>query len=107
MGTIASQITILTIVYSTVYSGTDERRKHQRSASLAFVWGIHRWPVNLPLSDTENVSIWWRHHEKNTISVHIHWDILRVDLRQEEAQRVTQPTEADVNGVRYGQRGAT
>ena len=40
-----SQITILTIVYSTVYSGADQR-KHQSSASLAFVRGIHRWPVN-------------------------------------------------------------
>ena len=36
----ASQIT--TIVYSTVYSGADQR-KHQSSASLAFVRGIHRW----------------------------------------------------------------
>ena len=45
MGAMASQITSLTIVYSTVYSGADERN-HQRSASLAFVWGIHRWPVN-------------------------------------------------------------
>ena len=33
--------------YSTVYSGVDQR-KHQSSASLAFVWGIHRWPVNSP-----------------------------------------------------------
>ena len=32
-------------VYSTVYSGADQR-KHQSSASLAFVRGIHRWPVN-------------------------------------------------------------
>ena len=24
------------------------QRKHQSSASLAFVWGIHRWPVNSP-----------------------------------------------------------
>ena len=47
MGTIASQITSLTIVYSTVYSGADQR-KHQSSASLAFVRGIHRWPVNSP-----------------------------------------------------------
>ena len=47
MGAMASQITSLTIVYSTVYSGTDQR-KHQSSASLAFVWGIHRWPVNSP-----------------------------------------------------------
>ena len=47
MSTIASQITSLTIVYSTVYSGADQR-KHQSSASLAFVWGIHRGPVNSP-----------------------------------------------------------
>ena len=47
MGTMASQITSLTIVYSTVYSGADQR-KHQSSASLAFVRGIHRWPVNSP-----------------------------------------------------------
>ena len=42
---IASRITSLTIVYSTVYSGIDQR-KHQSSVSLAFVRGIHRWSVN-------------------------------------------------------------
>ena len=47
MGTMASQITSLTTVYSTVYSGAYQR-KHQRSASLAFVRGIHRLPVNSP-----------------------------------------------------------
>ena len=47
MSTIASQITSLTIVYSTIYSGADQS-KHQSSASLAFVWGIHRGPVNSP-----------------------------------------------------------
>ena len=47
MGTIASQITSLTIVYSTVYSDADQS-KHQSSASLAFVRGIHRGPVNSP-----------------------------------------------------------
>ena len=47
MGAMASQITSLTIVYSTVYSGADQR-KHQSSASSAFVRGIHRWPVNSP-----------------------------------------------------------
>ena len=41
MGTVASQITSLTIVYTTVYSDADQS-KHQSSASLAFVWGIHR-----------------------------------------------------------------
>ena len=47
MDTIASQITSLTTVSSTVYSDADQR-KHQSSASLAFVWGIHRGPVNSP-----------------------------------------------------------
>ena len=45
MGVIASQITSPMIVYSTVYSDADQR-KHQISASLAFVRGIHRVPVN-------------------------------------------------------------
>ena len=47
MGVMASQITSLPIVYLTIYSGADQR-KHQSSASLAFVRGIHRWPVNSP-----------------------------------------------------------
>ena len=63
MGTIASQITSLTIVYSIVYSDADQS-KHQSSASLAFVRGIHRGPVNSPHKcNAENVSIWWRHHD--------------------------------------------
>ena len=47
MGMMASEITSLTIVYSTIYFGADQR-KHQSSASPAFVWGIHRRPVNSP-----------------------------------------------------------
>ena len=43
----ASQITSLTIIYSTVYSGADQRQ-HQNSASLPFVQGIHLPPVNSP-----------------------------------------------------------
>ena len=45
MSSIAFQITSLTIVYSTVYSGANQR-KHQSSASLAFVCGeftVDRW----------------------------------------------------------------
>ena len=52
MGTMASQITSLTIIYSIIYSGVDQR-KHQSSASLAFMQMA---------SNAENVSIWWRHH---------------------------------------------
>ena len=47
MGANASQITNHTIVYSTVYSDANQR-KRQSSASLAFARGIHRWPVNSP-----------------------------------------------------------
>ena len=47
MSTMATQITSLTIVYSTIYSGTNQR-KHQSSTSLAFVRGIHWSPVNSP-----------------------------------------------------------
>ena len=44
MGTIASQITSLTLVYSTVYSEDADQRKYQSSAPLAFVRGIRdRW----------------------------------------------------------------
>ena len=44
---LASQITGVSIVCSTICSGIDQR-KHQCSASLAFVWGIHRWLVDSP-----------------------------------------------------------
>ena len=47
MDSMASQITSLTIVYSAVYSGADQR-KYQSSASLAFVREIHRGPANSP-----------------------------------------------------------
>ena len=61
MGAIASQITSLTIVYSTVYSDADQR-KHQNPASLAFVRETDEFPAQMA-SNAENVSIWWRHHE--------------------------------------------
>ena len=47
MSVMASQITDVSIVSSTVGSGPDQR-KHHSSASLAFVWGIHRSAVNSP-----------------------------------------------------------
>ena len=51
MSAVASQITSLTIVCSTVYSCADQK-KHQSSASLAFVRGIHQWPLNSPQKGT-------------------------------------------------------
>ena len=65
MGAMASQITSLTIVYSTVYSGED-KKKHQSSTSLAFCAGNSPGTGEFPAqmaSNTENVSIWWRHHD--------------------------------------------
>ena len=59
MGAMASQITSLTIVYSTVYSGADQR-KHQSSALLAFVV-TGEFPAQMA-SNAENNSIWWSHH---------------------------------------------
>ena len=53
MSVMASQITRLTIVYSTIYSGADQR-KHQSSMSLAFVTG--EFPAQMA-SNAENVSI--------------------------------------------------
>ena len=47
MTLLAYQITSLTVVYSIVYSGVNQR-KHQSSASLAFMREIHRGPVNFP-----------------------------------------------------------
>ena len=61
MGAVACQITSFTIVYSTVYSGADQR-KHQSSASLAFVREFTgEFPAQMA-STAENVSIWLRHH---------------------------------------------
>ena len=47
MSAMVSQITTVSIVCLTVCSCADQR-KHQSSASLAFVRGIHRWPVSSP-----------------------------------------------------------
>ena len=60
MSSMASQITSLTIAYSNVYSGSDQR-KHQSSASLAFVRGIHRvnsphkWPLTRKMFPFDDV----------------------------------------------------
>ena len=63
MGAMASQITGLTIVYSTVHSGADQR-KHQRWASLAYVREFtgDRWIPHTNGQLGGNISSWWRHH---------------------------------------------
>ena len=57
-------VTDVLIYCSTVCSGADQRQQ-QSSASLAFVRGVQRWPVDPPslwASNAEYVSIWWRRH---------------------------------------------
>ena len=74
MGAMASQITSLTIVYSTVYSGADQR-KHQSSAPLAFGAKNSAVTDEFPAqraSNAENVSIWWRHHDLG-MDIRGHW----------------------------------
>ena len=59
-----SQITGVSIIFSTVCSCADQR-KHQSSASLAFVRGIHQSPVDSPDKGQQRgfISIWWRHND--------------------------------------------
>ena len=78
MGAMASQITSLTIVYSTVYSGAVQR-KHQSSASLAFVREIHRWLVNSP------------HKEPVTRKMFPFDDVIKMILWQGHVFPVTDP----------------
>ena len=73
----ASQITSVSIVCSTVCSGADVR-KYQCSASRAVVRGIHRWAVvpSQRASKCGNASIWWRH-----LIMNIHWKPLSNFIR--------------------------
>ena len=74
MTMMASQMTSLTVVYSTVYSDADQR-KHQSSTSLAFVWGFTRtgeFPAQRA-SYVENVSMWLTHHENCKFWCKLHW----------------------------------
>ena len=67
MSTMASQITNLTIVYSTVYQGADERNiKAVRHYPLWGEFTGDRWIPRQRASNAENVSIWWRHHASPT-----------------------------------------
>ena len=82
-------ITSLTIVYSIVYSDADQR-KHQSSASLAFVQGIHTQLTGEFLaqmaSNVENVSIWWCHHAERASHVHI-WECHSFEMKLWKLQR--------------------
>ena len=64
MDGIASQITSLTIVYSTVYLRRSKKTSKLRDTGL-YVGnspGTGEFPAQR-VSNAENVSIWWRHHD--------------------------------------------
>ena len=75
MSAMASQIISLATVCSTVYSDADQR-KHQSSASLSFVWGIHRWPVNSPASQSF-AQLLVQPQIKENIKAPRHWTFVR------------------------------
>ena len=60
MGAIASQITSLTIVYSTVYAATGQRKPSKLRVTGLCAWnspGTGEFPTQMA-SNAENVSIW-------------------------------------------------
>ena len=66
MGVMASQITSLTIIYSTVYSGADKKGKTSKPRVTGLCAGNSPVTGELPAqmtSNVENATIWWRHHE--------------------------------------------
>ena len=92
MSAMASQITNLTIVYSVVYSAADQR-KHQSSASLAFVWGIHQWPVNSPHKGPVTRKVFPFHDV--VMDILRHW---KVASWQADAFRITVPLCGEFTG---------
>ena len=57
MSPMASQTTIVSIVDSTVCSGSDQTALYEGISPVTGEFPVKR------ASNTENVSIWWRHHE--------------------------------------------
>ena len=100
----ASQMTSITDVYSTVHLGADQR-KHQSSASLAFVLGIQRWPVNslhkgpvtrkmFPFDDVimgENASVFTRQYVNIIMITHGASHAVQVSLSSRNQRRGQSP----------------
>ena len=84
MGAMASKITTLMIVYSTVYSVADQS-EHQSPASLAFVCGEfpvnspHKWPVTRKCFHLSTSSCWWHGTIVYLIVFSYYWN-LRITL---------------------------
>ena len=73
MCAMASQITSLTTVYSTVYSGADQRKRQSSTSVTGLCVGnlpvTGEFPAQMA-SNAENVSIWWRHPDFLTTRRH-------------------------------------
>ena len=87
MGTMASQITSLTIVYSAIYSGADQR-KHQSSESLAFAQMASKTDM-FPIDDVIMFHYFFLSRSSsqvptlqisNFISVELSWHVLNCGL---------------------------
>ena len=90
-------------VYTTDYEGADQR-KLQSSMSLAFVPGIHRWPVNslqwIPAqraSYAENVPIWWCHHDCN-----FDWRVVKWGLNEHFCNGRCKKLLMNFDSIRWG-----
>ena len=84
MDTMASQITSLTIVYSNVYSGADQR-KHQMIMMIITIkkptWITHLQNICPDINKTRtsnplNNTLQWRHNEHNVVFNHQPYDCL-------------------------------
>ena len=63
MSAMASQSTGFPIAYSTICSGEDEREHQSHCLRHWPLWGEFGEFLAQQASNTESVSIWWRHHE--------------------------------------------
>ena len=85
-------------VYSTVCSGEDQR-KHQSSASLVFVRGIRRWPLNSPHKGSvtpkmfPSVDVVREKSNRATVYITVHehsYPPYSCQLREDESERLWQ-----------------
>ena len=85
MGVMASQITTLTIVYSTVYSGADQRKQKVCIIGLCVgnspVYG--EFPAQMA-SNVGNVSIWWCHHDLPRNKLRVEWNCHKISIMIEK-----------------------
>ena len=72
MSEMVSQITSLTFFFYLIVCSCADQRKHQRSTSLAFVRGIHRWSVNSRLNKRLSKQSWCRWFETPSHSLWPH-----------------------------------